>query len=544
MQDLCESLTSEILSRVATADRWLLQFVCKQFRAAVKPTLQKPGDPRRRRVLDDVLEYAVANKGVATVRFLLDKKSCVWETAVEKAASNGDLETVRLVVGRGCAQKRAMMAALDGGHVEVAEYLLQRINLEENDRVIEEMFVSSVNFTDTLKWTVSKMKKTSSSGIKDPAMIYAFVKACWNSGNLECVQYLCNFFGKKRIIESTVLQQIPYYVFGKRVIPLSVLRFLGITFGYKIDLKRMCLVCNMVPFDDKFLDHVLESQGFDALLGAAAENVYVYAFLVGRGLIPRADLAAAASNVKYACELEVLMKLYPDLADWTEEAGLLKRLFKRSDLQTALVKFFRSQKAFNIDFDIRSTDKTAFDALRAMGGKCTSGTLYLVMFVSDDVELARSVWEAMDAQERDKFRSTKPPYLMSATDLGMLEFVALELQAVDRLREMNPVYTGQRSRFTVALARFLLEHRIKDSTKLLTEAVLCQHLDVVEMMVRASSCDEIWECMRQLQCISAPINADMLRVISDAILDKTHPVWLWLARWILFRSLPKMIAEE
>jgi hypothetical protein len=520
MQDLCESLTSEILSRVATADRWLLQFVCKQFRTAVKPTLQKPGDPRRRRVLDDVLEYAISNKGVATVRFLLDKRSNVWETAVEKAASKGDLETVRLVVGRGCA-RRAMMAALNGGHLNVAENLLPRINLEE-DGVVDEMFVSSVNFTDTLKWTMSKIKKPSSCSM---TMTYAFKKACCN---LECVQYLCDFFGKERIIASTVLREIPYYVFGKGIIPVSVLRFLGSTFGYRVDLTRIPLMHHTVSFDTDFLDHVLETRGFDAMQTMSADDVGTYAYLVGKGLIPRADLAAVASNVKYVCELEVLMKLYPDLDDWTKEAGLLKRLFERSDSQTAFGKFFRSQKVFNFDFnfDIRCTDKAAFDASRAMGGKCTSETLYLALFISDDVELARSVWEAMDAQERDKFRSTRQPYFIGTMDLGMLEFFALELEAVDQLREMHLIYSGHGSRFTVALARFLLEHRIMDSSTLLAEAIMCAHLDVVEMVVKHRYCtfSEMQKCIVRFQSTSwIESRADLFRTISCAIVDKSEP---------------------
>jgi hypothetical protein len=483
MQDLCESLTSEILSHVATADRWLLQFVCKQFRAIVRPTLHH-GDPRRRRVLDDVLEYAVANGGVATVRFLFDKKSNVWATAVEKAASKGDLEMVRLVVDRGSA-KRAMTAALDEGHVGVAENLLPHINLEED---FEAMFVSSLISSDILEWTVSQMPSSwSSHGIKNSTMIFAFVKACWNFGNLGCIQYLCNFFGKERIA-STVFapgRQMPFFVFCKYVIPISVLRFLDSTFGYQIDLKQMSPMHDRGSFDNDLLDYLLESQGFDAMQTAAADDLCVYTFLVGKRLIPRADFAAAASKVKYACQLEVLMKLYPDLADWTAEAGLVKRLLERGDdMQTAFGTFFRSQKVFNFNFEIKCCDKVAIDALRAMGGKCTSGTLWKVVCDSDDVELARSVWAAMDAQERDRFQYRNERYMVGAPDLGILEFVALELKAVDRLREINLLYFGQqRSRFTVSLARFLLEHRIMDSLQLLTHAVSCEHFDVVETVV-------------------------------------------------------------
>jgi hypothetical protein len=546
MQDIGESLTSEILSHVATADRWLLQFVCKQFRAIVRPTLHHC-DPRRRRVLDDILEYAVANGGVATVRFLFDKKSHVWDTAVAKAASNGDLETVRLVVERGSA-RRAMMAALDGGHLHVAEYLFPRIQMD--DHVFVEMFDSSVKSRNTLEWTVSKMPSSfSSSSVKKYRMTHVFVKACCDSGNLECVEYLCEFFGKERIfyaIFDSPQIGMPYFALGKRFVPVSVLRYLGSAFGYRLNAKQVPLIYSKVPFDHKnsdVLDYLLETQGFDAMQTAAAANVYVYAFLAGKGLIARTDLAAAASDVKYAHHLEVLMKLYPDPYEWTKEAGLVQRLLQRGNFQAALGKFFRSQNV-NFHFEIKCGDKTAVDALRAMGGKCTSNTFCRVVCVSDDVEHARSVWEAMDAQERDKFRSTTQNCLVGAMDLGMLEFVALELDAADRLRDMNLVYSGQRSRFTVALARFILEHRNTGLSTLLTEAVLCTHLDVVEAVARASTRDELWKCMWHLQLISAPINADLFRAISRAILEKTRPVWRWLARWKLSKCQSRLLGNK
>ena len=516
MQDLCESPTSEILSHVATADRWLLQFVNRQFRAAVK----RPdhGDPRRLRVLDDVLEYAVSNGGAGTVRFLFHKKSHVWETAVEKAASKGDLETVRLAVEHGCA-RAATMAALNGGHLDVADFLLRTFFCNKSeDRFFEEMFVASVNSRDTFEWTVSKMP--SSLSVRDSTLTYLFLKACWDSGDLACVERLCDFFGKDRIA-STVFatRSPPHFVFGKRVIPVSVLRYLESTFGYRMDLKRMSLLHNGIPFDDDLLNHVLETQGFDAMQAAAADNVRIYAFLVRKGLLPRADLATAAANLKYAYQLEVLMNLYPDLSEWTAE----ERLLEVDVMQVAFGTFFRlrSHEA-NFDFEIKCGNEVAYEALRAMGGRCTSDTLWRVLCVSDDVEHARSVWAAMDVQERARFRSTDSQAYLCAMDLGMLEFVTLELEAVDRLRETSLAYSGLRRRYyTVSLARFLLEHRIKDPSSVLTEAILCGHADVTEMVVKHCTCNDLRECVERFQSTSwFASRADLFHAISWAIVEK------------------------
>ena len=464
MQDLCDSLTCEILSRVTAADRWLLQFVCRQFRLSVKPPLQ---DQRRRRVLDDVLDHAVSNGGLATVRFLFRTESCVWATAVRKAASKGDLEMVGLLVDRDCSG--ALQAALIKGHVGVAEYLY-----EKGPCAFEEMLMASAGSGSraALEWVVAKMSVASFSASEE--LIGAvFQAAC--SHHLDCVQYLCDFFGKTAIAEGVFSTARQCFVFSSSI---PVLRFLRSTFGYVVDAHL---------FDKDrpdLMDFYLETEGIDKMKDFAASDVYVHAFLVGKGLIPRADLAAvAAANVYIVGQLEVLMDLYPDPQEWIEElgpSGRLRQLLERPNLQAAFGSFFARRKC--LDFEIRGCchDKAAFDALRAIGGRCTWTTFWRTVCDSDDVANARMAWNAMEEdQERSKLDGLE---IVGGPDLGMLQFVASELGLVGRLRQATLTYGTEKGmhRLTVELARFLLEHEIEDAASVLSQAASLT--DVVKMV--------------------------------------------------------------
>ena len=230
MQDICDLLTFEILSRVTDADRWLLRFVNKQFRKVVEPT---PHDPRRRRVLDDVLEHAILNRGVSTVRFLFDMPSRVWATALETAAWEGSLEMVRLVVGRGDARS-ALMKALARGHVDVAEHLFTH-HLVATESLSQDMTFWSANSRAAMEWTLSEIVP------RQAAIVFAFQTAC-ASGNAECAEYLCDVFGKDLFAPVVVS---PCNSFPR----VSVLRFLRSTFGQEADVTPI-LYNIRVPFHE------------------------------------------------------------------------------------------------------------------------------------------------------------------------------------------------------------------------------------------------------------------------------------------------------
>ena len=286
------------------------------------------------------------------------------------------------------------------------------------------------------------------------------------------------------------------------------------------------------------------------MMTMAISNVYMHAFLRRKGSIPRADLATLAINVKTVGHLDVLMELYPNFDEWIEElgpAGTLKRLLETDDMQASFARRFHGVRA-GLNFEIKCCDKKALGPLLAMGGRCTSRTLWRVVCDSDDVEHARSVWLAMDARERSVFR-TKLSTPTGGPDLAMLEFVVSELDAVDRVREMSIAYRWANGRFTVSLARFLLDHRIKDASSVLSEAVACAHFDVTEMIVKHRLCTrtELWECAMSILSMRAagftgPImqhRLDLFRIISCAIVEATHPIGRWLARRRLSRFLSK-----
>ena len=516
MQNLCDSLIFEILSHVSVTDRWLLQFVNKQFRAAVKPTLQVH-DPQRLRVLDHVLENAVSAGSLATVRFLLDRPSCVWANAANKAASAGDLEMVRLVARRGgSAPQSALLAALAGGHLDVAKYLLAHTAVTIEAEAL--FYAAQSASTTVLEWTVSNMK---GSIIDKTTMNSAFRTACIK-GDLGCVEFLCNLFGKDAI-NAAVFKTEMNMVFSKSV---EVLRFLRATFGYEMDMQISRFFRKHAPFHDDFFDHFLETLGVDKMTAFSRRgDVFAHAYLVRKGLNPEDLSTAAAANVRTTEELKALMDLYPDPRRWTDElstARIRQILASSAPLQAMFASFIGGR--IIVDFEIFCTQKDVFDALRAMGGRCTSVTLWRVVLETADVDHARAVWDAMDLQERTKFRNAAPPSFGNGPDLGMLRFVALELDALDRLRDLKHMYWAP-NRFTLELARFLIEHRIKDPYWVLVQAILLGHLDVVTTIARRwCTCTDLWKCLE------FHYRTDMFCVVSDAIVEKTRPSWRWLAR--------------
>ena len=374
---------------------------------------------------------------------------------------------VGLLVERGCSG--ALQAALIKGHVGVAEYLY-----DKGRCAFEEMLMASASKA-AMEWVVAKMSTSAS----EESIRAVFQAAC--SSHLDCVQYLCDFFGKTAIAEAVFSSSRQCFVFSSSI---PVLRFLRSTFGYSV---------NAYVFDKDrpdLMDFYLETEGIDKMKEFAASDMYVHVYLVRKGLIPGADLATAAANVHILGQLEELMDLYPDPQEWIEKLGPSGRqLLERPNLHAAFGAFFARHRKC-LDFEIRGCchDKDAFDALRAIGGRCTWTTFWRTVCDSDDVENARMVWNAMEEdQERSKSDGHE---IVGGPDLGMLQFAALELGLVDRLRQATITYGTEKGmrRLTVELARFLLEHEIEDAASVLNQAASLMHTDVVKMVSEHRLC--------------------------------------------------------
>ena len=224
---------------MTAADRWLLKTVCRTFRAVVTETVD-PGRRRilddvlgRRRILDDVLDRAISSGGLATVKVLIDKPSCMWNT-VDRAASRGDLEMVRFIVEHRVSDRdlmwwvRFISAALVGRHMDVAEYLwiCSRKKIRCRYDFEELLFASAKSGAiSTLEWTFSKNRKVASMVLRElPERI--MMQALF-VGDMESIEYILDAMtpdAVKRQLDGMTFE----YGYKK-----AVLRHLHERFGFK-----------------------------------------------------------------------------------------------------------------------------------------------------------------------------------------------------------------------------------------------------------------------------------------------------------------------
>ena len=535
MDDLCDSLVAEILSHVAAADQWLLRFVCRRFRSVVAATTAAAADPRRRRILDDALERAISGGGLATVRVLIGRPSCVWVNAVRVAAARGDLEMVRFIATNNREYDddddddyahACICAALTGGHVAVAEFLWGRTRVTASRYRFEDLLVASAKSASrsALAWTVSKNPAVASRVLKEwPVRI--LVTACI-AGDVTSVEYVC-----AAMAPAVYAREMERYVvrFASNV---AVLRFLHDRSGYMPSPKSVAMMEN----NHGALAYLLETS--DAPDGVLRELLGVpahatpdfHAYLRSKGHRVDIDLAAAALHVARCGsikQMETLMELRPDPAEWIAELGpaTLSMVLEAHRLQASVASFFRDHR--RLDFEITDSKATSFAALRAMGGRCGCRTFSRAVSCAD-VDHARAVWAAMDDAARRAFRSRADQGIVDwAHDIDMLTFAMAELGIPGhRISMLRPI---PRRAFTLELARFVLAHAIETPLSVLDQALKCGHLDVVEHVAPACTRGDLVRCLR-LRHLYAAIG---VRRLVRSVLARTHPMLRWIVRFIL-----------
>jgi hypothetical protein len=560
MDDLCDSLISEVLSHVAAADRWLLRTVCRRFRRVVAA---ETVDPRRRRVLDDVLNRAISGGGLATVRALWGRPSCVWATAVERAAARGDLEMVRFLALRARRDDddeiRGLCAALAGRHVDVAEFLwsrrkrasragrgarrpsASRATLGDFERLLLASAESASRAM--LEWTVAKDPCDNAMASWTATAINVFVCAC-KAGDADSVRYICDTCDTCGTCGATDGRSInsAFSVHDRlygRFVPLStdaaVLRFLHDRYGYAPSPSAVARSAN----NHGALAFLLETGG-DRVLGEllrvpAHESPDLHAFLRSAGHRVELDLATTALAVSRASwrdgsvgQMEALMLLRPDPAEWVAELGpMLKTVLETDRMQASLAKFFKGHRFETIDFEITdAVPADTFADLRAMGGSCGRRTfLTTIRAPNTTVEHARAVWAAISDDVQKQLRQG---CMYWVPDVDVLKFAVQELgmrQRCDYL--MLPAAATWSRCVTPELARVLLEHQIKSPAAVLDLAATCGHLDVVKLVTPACTTPDLRQCLSRLQW-GPP--SEVQAFILHSIIDRTHPMLGWLEK--------------
>jgi hypothetical protein len=557
MDGLCDSLLSAVLlhAAVPAADRGLLRAVCRRFRSVVVAEAgAELRDPRRRRVLDAVLDRAISGGGLASVRFLWGRPSCVWANAEVRAAARGDLEMVRFVrceyeydadYNIGC-----LAAALAGRHVDVAELLWsRRCKTDEIGRCgIQRLLLASSKSGSRamLEWTVARSPAMARAAMSDPWVAKRMLGQACRAGDVELVRSICDATASASAGASAGAGASAAWEIGD-VFPLSiplstdadVLRFLRGRFGYVPAPRAVASSAR----NHGALAYLLETGGdrvLAELLGVPAHlSPDLHAFLRSAGHRVDVDLATTAVAVAAAARqhhpvgpMEALMALRPDPAEWVAELGpMLRLVLETSQMQASFAKFFHGHF---LDFEITaSVPPDTFDALRAMGGRCGYRTFLAAASAPDSrVEHARAVWAAMADDDRRQFRFRADDGIFGwMTDVDMLKFM-LEQQQQQPGSKILPyglLSSPTSSRcFTPDLARFVLEHKLDTPAAVLAQAATLGHLDVVELVAPACT-------LAELRCLASPPPSKAARaLIKRSILERTHPMLRWLA-WLEIR---------
>jgi hypothetical protein len=418
--------------------------------------------------------------------------------------------------------------ALTGGHVAVAEFLWSRMRSKRicRDGFARLMMASARSASRAmLEWTVSRRPP----GARVATAFDVFACAC-SAGDVDSVRYVCGICDAKDLLSQV-------HKCGHLSNDACVLRFLHDRFGYTPLAKVVSRIAN----NHGAVAYLLETAGdgvvSELLLSVPADlRPRLHAFLRSAGHRAELDLAETAVAVAEAAywregsvgQMEALMQLRPDPAEWVAELGpRLKRVLETSCLQASFAKFFKGHK--DLDFEIwADVPADTFAALRAVGGSCGCRTFKTAIEAPGSVEHARAVWAAMAVDKQAQFRALADQGLLHwVPDVDMLRFIMLELGMLLDARGAvyMPAASAWSRTFTPELARFILEYQIMPPAAVLDLAATCGHLDVVKLVAPACTTPDL------RQCLSLGREPAARAYISRAISERTHPVLRWL-EWL------------
>lgn len=503
MDALPDDIVLYTVQNLPKPDRWLLPLVSRRFRRLFPCPV--PATPQRDiRVLDHNLEKAIKGGGLATVRMLAGRHSCVWSEGVEMAAALGDLEMVKLLVSIEKAKqakdnKTAIVAALSNGHVKIADFLWTSTAAKSD--YIFLMAAANSGSRAALAWVWSYLPIPISIGKSVPVLLQTLARV----GDLPSVEFFLD-----RIMSTTLLLKhwVEFQNFKFGSTNVGVLRLIDERLGILAD---PCEIVRM-PNHHEALAHLEKTLGRNfmaRLLSVPAHltwDYHGYLRSTGRGDLVEIDIEKCLrclcnfnSNLEQARRVEIITKeLHADPA-------------RLHDILSKLQNYYTAQHIL---------------AMLAVGGRCDIWTFYNAC-KHNTVDVARLVWQNMDGQEREKvsLKWQQRNQFYRVTDSSMLAFfqdeVGIELLSYE--------VSVRKETMTFVYSKKIFDNGFFTAWQILQAAIMFQHADIVEHFAPLCTTTQLEEACKRAMTYPAP---EIVSILRRCISTRGHPWLRWLRRLI------------
>jgi hypothetical protein len=476
--------------------------------------------------LDHNLEKAIKGGGLATVRMLAGRHSCVWSEGVEMAAARGDLEMVKLLVSfekqakQAKENKTAIVAALSNGHIKIADFLWT--TAAKSDYIFL-MAAANSGSRAALAWVWSYLPVPISIGKSVPALLQTLARV----GDLPSVEFFLD-----RIMSTTLLLKhwVEFQNFKFGSTNVGVLRLIDKRLGILAD---PCEIVKM-PNHHEALAHLEKTlgQNFMArLLSVPAHltwDYHGYLRSTGRGDLVEIDIEKCLQCLCTYANLEQAKRvkiIFDELhADPARLHDIFSKLHNFASMQRLFVKFLKPS-TFQIAIWPEDTAQHIL-AMLAAGGRCDIWTFYNAC-KHNTVEVARLVWQNMDGKEREKVSlKWQRNQFYQVTDSSMLAFLQDEVG----IELLSYEVSVRKETMTFTYSKKVFDNGFFTAWKILQAAIMFQHADIVQHFAPMCTTTQLEEACKRAMTYPAP---EIVSILRRCISTRGHP---WL-RWWLWRFI-------
>lgn len=504
IDSLPDHLVFLILSNINSADQWLLRFVSKQFKNLI-PKLEY--DPRRERIFDIVLEKALNDGGLSTVRFLwsINKKANIWLVSINIAIKYNHDEIVNFLLDNKCKYSdiHVFIESLKSNNIILAKKLYTFDKFYMIDIILAIILSNSIELLEWIMFKIPTLIKYIT-----PRSLYIIQYAINSKVSIGFMKKLLSYM--PRLNDSEIECLISYCIDCESSHIIKILR-------------------NIPSKNEKLIICAVKESNIDILEEAYPKHLNImlkvpihttndfHGFLRSKGHIFDLDMNNCIKHAliyKNTDKIKILMKLQPDVKQWLNNLKyVLKYLEIKNDNLKLIAEFMGDRK---IAFEIMCfNNREKFDILSSLGGYCTEYTFK--WSILHDSNLYIEIWNRLDEKAKLIIKTNQEIQILYTCDIYLLEFFELQDIIIDNIC----IYYKSKY-FTKDLVEFCLKRNISH-IQLLNSAITHGAYDIIEML--APLCT-----YRELLNMSYSNNQNIKNLQRDIILKKTP----WILKPLVF----------